>query len=73
MKGRSPSGGPQETPLPVAWLEWMVCRKMHWTYTQLEEQPAYRVEEALVFLALEGEALRPEEPVEPRQPRRTRR
>lgn len=37
---------------------------MHWTYTQLEQQPAHRVEEALVFLALEGESLKPDEPAD---------
>lgn len=34
----------------------MICREMGWTYEELARQPAYRVQEAMTFLAVEGEA-----------------
>lgn len=52
LRGRPPSRQVDWT----AWNEYRLCQAMGWTYTELEQQPTYRVEEALTFLALEAEA-----------------
>jgi hypothetical protein len=34
----------------MPYAEFCLCRELGWTYTELEEQPAYRIEQAFLFL-----------------------
>ncbi|HDR8003431.1 hypothetical protein ACS2BX_25940 [Bacillus cereus group sp. BceL300] len=38
---------------PMEYAEFALCREMGWTFNQLDEQPAWRVEQAFLFLERE--------------------
>lgn len=39
---------------PLEYAEFLLCREMKWTFAELEEQPAERIQQAFAFLDLEG-------------------
>lgn len=39
---------------PLEYLEFCLCREMSWTFDELERQPAWRIEEAFLFLEREA-------------------
>jgi hypothetical protein len=39
---------------PPEYSEFQLCREMGWTFTELEEQPAWRIEQAFLFLNRES-------------------
>lgn len=39
---------------PLDYNEFCLIRELGWTYTQLDEQPAWRIEQAFMFLSREA-------------------
>jgi hypothetical protein len=40
--------------MPAEYAEFSLCREMGWTFNDLEDQPAWRIEQAFLFLSREG-------------------
>ena len=49
-------GLPCPTGVPPEYVEFTICREMGWTFTEMEAQPAWRVEQTLAFLQEEARA-----------------
>jgi hypothetical protein len=39
---------------PLSYAEFTICREFGWTFTELEEQPAERIEQAFLFIEREN-------------------
>jgi hypothetical protein len=39
---------------PIEYNEFALCREMGWDFNQLESQPAWRIEQAFLFLSREA-------------------
>lgn len=39
--------------MPLEYAEFCLCREMGWTFEELEKQPAWRIEQAFLFLERE--------------------
>jgi hypothetical protein len=36
---------------PLEYNEFLLCKEMGWTFTELEAQPSWRIEQAFLFLS----------------------
>lgn len=39
----------------MPYSEFVLCREMGWTFTELEQQPAYRIYQAMRFMKIESD------------------
>lgn len=40
----------------MEYMEFLICREMGWTFTELEAQPGWRIDQAMAFLSEEAKA-----------------
>ena len=40
--------------MPAAYVDYILCKKFHWTISELDEQPSDRVMEFLTIIRIEG-------------------
>lgn len=40
--------------MPPAYVDYLLCKKFHWTITELDDQPADRIMQFLTIMRVEG-------------------